>query len=108
MVGVGLQQQGLRVVAGHLLAQRLVGVVQQPRLATVLNQRAQLLTLIKTQGFALVAMLRRDQVIVAVVPITTDGLTRVCLDIQQAVLTVVYQLLAALVIELTAIQVVIE
>ncbi|MNG34806.1 hypothetical protein D3C84_1213830 [compost metagenome] len=53
-------------------------------------------------------MLRRDQVIVAVIPITTDGLARGCLDIQQAVLTVVDQLLAALVIELTAIQVVIE
>lgn len=88
---IGLQQQCLRAVSGHLLTQGLVRVVQQSGLATVLKDRAQLLALIKAQGRAFIAVLRGDQVIVTVIPVLADDLTRGALDIQQAILSVIYE-----------------
>ncbi|MNQ68592.1 hypothetical protein D3C85_831520 [compost metagenome] len=76
--------------------------------AAVLDNRAQLLVLIKPQGFAVVAVLRSDQVIVAVIAVRTDRLVRGALDIEQAILTVIAQKLSMFVVELAAIEVVVK
>ncbi len=76
LVRIRQQQQGFCRFSDGLLADGLLVYVQKLSTSVVLHRAAQLLVLIKTQYFAVTAIAGGGQMIMAVVSVCADRLTR--------------------------------